>query len=177
MCGGPRVVVDDLAVANAGREKPHLVRAKALLSQRATWNVVTAVASFATLASVATVALFGLLAHFGPVAGVVSTIFVTAPLALAAYAFFRTRRVVGALRAAMEDAEVALTQELLRVRGALDGAEIARSLAVSVAHAEELLARAQVDRFLDDGAARKNVRVAEESVSAPDSSPARRRVR
>jgi hypothetical protein len=173
VCGSPRVLVD-AAVPRRGAEKPLLERAKRFRNRRAAWGVGAGVA--AAFGGIALVlgAVAALFVHFGPVGFVVFAAFALCPLALSAIGFRYAARAGSEARAALEEARVAVAKDLYRARGGVIRAEeLARILRVPADQAEVLLARAQVEGFLDGSEpveANGRFRI-EDSLESPGAAP------
>jgi hypothetical protein len=172
-CSAPRVLVD-AAVERAGSEKPLLERAQGLRVRRATLG---AAAGVATAVGVVALVLGGavvFLAGLGAPARALLGLFIVGPLGLAALGFAAVRRASAEIRATLRAAESAVTEDLIRARGPMNGRELAGLLRVSTERADELLARAEVERLLDSDVPRLRVDDSPPAEEDASSAPERR---
>ena len=150
VCGQPRVLVEG-GVARAFGEKRWLLRSKALKLKRTAWTVAAGVTGAASL-------------FFGTVVGLVqwsiglpsgwlefAVGLAAMPLLVALFAFSRASRAGKQSADALEKAQATVAQEVLRAGGPdVDATELSRKLRIPVTRAEELLAMAQVEKFLTE---------------------------
>jgi len=151
VCGAPRVLVT-AALERPRRERPLLEEANAQRLRRAAWGVIASLSMAFGGAVLAIGALGSFFFHFGPFAVAAYGSLVLTLLFVSAIGYWRSRRASRNARAALEAAQVIVTEELAEARGQrLDADELASLLRVPLARAEELLATAQIDRMLEGG--------------------------
>jgi hypothetical protein len=148
LCGGPRVIVDP-PFAREYQEKPFLVRARELRKKRAAWGVAAGVATAFGAFALVVAGVLALIIHLSAAGGELAAALVLGPLLFATFGFARVKTASTAVRAALGEAELVVTEEIARSRRAtVDAAELSAILHVPLARAEELAARAQVEGFL-----------------------------
>lgn len=150
VCGQPRVLVEG-GVPRAFGEKRWLLRSKALKLKRAAWTVAGGITAASTVFFAAVVGLIQLTIGLPPewLGSLLGLSLL--PMLVSLFAFGRAKH-AGKLSAnALEKAQATVAQEVLRAGGPeVDASELARKLRVPVARAEELLALAQVEKFLTE---------------------------
>jgi hypothetical protein len=138
-------------VPRAFGEKRWLLRSKALKLKRAAWTVAGGVTGAAALFFSTVVGLIQW--SIGLPSGWLTFALTLAltPLLVSIFAFSRAKHASKQSASALERAEATVAQEVLRAGGPeVDAAELARKLRVPLARAEELLALAQVEKFLTE---------------------------
>jgi hypothetical protein len=150
VCGAPRILVEG-KLARAGGEKSALLASKKARLRQAAWGAAGGVAALVGAFSAIVTSLLALFIDYGPVSLAFAVTSALVPFGFSFFAFRRSRRSANAAREALEQAHVTVAQEVLRASGpAADANELARRLRVSIPRAEELLALAQVERFLTE---------------------------
>jgi hypothetical protein len=169
VCGSPRVILDGVAGGtgasrNLGApavlaEKQLLLKSKSLRLKRAAWGaaggISAAIGVFAGLVTAILAGFIGL--GRAPLAFAVAAVLL--PLLFSVVAFRRARRATVAADESLEMAQVAVA--LRASAPGADANDLAKKLHVPLARAEELLALAQVERFLaePEGAPKQKIRV------------------
>ena len=175
VCGAPRVLVTSV-IPRPGGEKRWLEEAKKLRLRRAGLTIVAGIAVVVALAAFGIGGVLALLVHFGDAARIVWSATVLIPMFVAFIAYRKAALATESARAAIEEAEVVITEELVRARGSLDAAEIASLLGVTVERAEALLGRAQLDKMLEQQLPER-LRVRDDAPDGADASSSAERER
>ncbi len=175
VCGAPRILVD-ASTGRAGGERAHLELAKAMFVRRTMWGATAAVAAFVGAGALLAATALGALFHLGAAARAFVGSGALAPVVLAVFAFFLSRRSRAAARGAMERAELVVAEELVRSSGSVDGTALSRMMHISAEHAERLLAAEQVEELLTEPTKEGGPRLrVEDDISAESGGAARKR--
>jgi hypothetical protein len=174
VCGGPRVPAVR-GVASSGREASALKRADEARKTRATYRgvaIVTGLGAAAALVAFGGLALLwglGALSLGHALVLQIPLLVLGLPLALGAlWSRARAKAQSARIPPALDEAWVSIARDVAKARGSAKPAELAASLGIDEAAAEELAAELDVDAAIDGGdAAPARARIAAPRPAAP----------
>ncbi len=145
LCGGPRVISENTALALSGTEVPLLQEARRAGRARWLWLAGSLTSALVALGSLSFALVLVLL--FDPTALVTGLLLGLAalPLIVALWTFRRSRRAGTSSQAALHEARLGAVRDALGGGQELGAADVSRLLALPAAESELLLAELNVD--------------------------------
>jgi hypothetical protein len=146
VCGGPRIIVDDPAMARSFREVPWLVRARTLRRSAVLFRIFGAVVGALSSVGLIITLLMLALAQAATLAWLIAlAVIVLPPFVLWLVLWRRAGAAQRELGAAMDQARLLVADDILRSRGELSTRELAQLMRASESQSEEILARLNLE--------------------------------
>jgi hypothetical protein len=146
VCGGPRILVDDVSIPRSGREVPTLEEARRLRTRSIAWRMASGL--LGAFGALSLLVALGVLAVVSPgILGTVATLaMAVAPVALAAVGWTRARRYDKSVAVEMDRARRLVAADVVSAHGGqMEAKALGKVMGIDEARAELLLAEVSVE--------------------------------
>ncbi len=146
VCGGPRILVDDVSIPRSGREVPALEEARRLRTRSIAWRMASGL--LGAFGALSVLVALGVLAVVSPglLVTAATLAMAVAPIALGALGWSRARRYDKSVAVEMDRARRLVAADVVSAHGGqLDAKALSKSLGIDEARAELLLAELSVE--------------------------------